>query len=208
MLRRRLGAEGITFVMEYLAVALGVLLASMALVVTARTLGYTAGGKRRDVIGFTAATATILGMVTVVAFLVTNSVRSGERPQTSVTIVSPRLGDLVPQEIRVLGVASNLDQTDEVWILVYPESAARYYPQTGPASFESGGAWSSSVIFVGGRDEGGEHFRIIAVVANNEASSSFERYLAKGIETGSFPGLPDLPAGVTAQAAVKVTRRA
>jgi hypothetical protein len=126
--------------------------------------------------------------------------------EKSVTIDSPRPGDRVPQEITVSGQASNLSG-DFLWILLRPASVDRFYPQTGPVRPQSNGTWTSPLIFLGSSEDAGEQFAIIAVVANAEANRNLERYLARGIETGNFPGLTSLPQGITPYSTVVVTRQ-
>jgi hypothetical protein len=98
----------------------------------------------------------------------------------------------------------------EIWILVYPTTDKKYYPQSLDAcaqipSDASGGLWETSVNFGGPPQQ----YDVVAVVteADGEASQEFKGWLQRGCETNDFPGYlrRELPGGITEVDAITVS---
>jgi hypothetical protein len=130
--------------------------------------------------------------------------RAGTTPPTTVTITSPPEEAYAPLEVTVEGRVSSLGASESVWILVHPLSDGRLYPQ-GVARVQPDGNWTS-LIFLGSSKDNGERFAIIAATVNPQAHQELERYMARGVESGNFPGLAALPVGAVERAEVQVTR--
>lgn len=97
----------------------------------------------------------------------------------------------------------------EIWILVYPEQALRYYIQSHDACGQrpaeaSGGQWITRAFFGGPV----QHYDVIAVVTEvgNPASVSFKEQLKKQCDENDLPGNArnELPDGFTEMDAIIV----
>ena len=82
---------------------------------------------------------------------------------------------------------------ERLWILINSPKAGSYYVSSqGPVTV-SNGKWDDVVSDIGGPDDVDQEFRILAVVANFDASNSLTRQLqtsAKGGGANPFVGLP------------------
>lgn len=122
----------------------------------------------------------------------------------TVSIVSPRPGESVPAVMTVRGTSEHVPAGHKIWILVASPDSDRVYPQTGPASVQPEGGWTSSNVRFGG----GQEFDIVAILANPEAVRAFEDYLQKAQDMDDFSGLPMLPSGAVELARVRVNKDA
>lgn len=118
------------------------------------------------------------------------------RRAPKVEITSPREGDSVPMAIEVRGDASSVPEGQEIWIFVRTEQpAVTYHPQTGAASIQSDGHWTSPEILIGVPEDAGRkyQFDIVAVLAGPTARQTIGLYFDVADRTGSYPGFPALP---------------
>jgi hypothetical protein len=113
---------------------------------------------------------------------------------SSLTITHPSNYDYVDLQEIVTGTSQNIDTGQVIWVLIYPHAAGRYYPQDEPADVQANGDWSTLVYF-GTAADVGLKFDVIAVLANEEAQTAFNKYLEECIENQSWPGLEELPIG-------------
>lgn len=116
-----------------------------------------------------------------------------------VRIVSPNTGDLVAPNRPIKGASQGLNTREQtIWIVVAPQSTARFYPQKGPVPIQPDGEWTSLPVYIGVQGQKGDQrdsvFDIIVVVANNAARQEFASYLSR-IASGVSPGLDELPEG-------------
>lgn len=125
---------------------------------------------------------------------------------TRVTITSPVSGTSVPRLVIVQGTACHIPNERELWLLVVPEGATAYYPQTGPVVISSDGSWSTSA-YVGLDDpvDVGRGFVLIAALADQQGSAAIHGYFAQS--GPEFRGLEPLPQGVQLVAQVRVVRK-
>lgn len=117
--------------------------------------------------------------------------------------------DRVPTVVDPLeGSVSGAAPGSNVWVLVYPHRAEKFYPQTHrpeltPATV-TGGGFRTAASFGGGD---GELYDVIVVLANAEASQTLSKTLAEWSRTGEFRGLlaNELPNGLDEKQCVLVT---
>jgi len=103
----------------------------------------------------------------------------------------------------IKGTATNIPDGYQLWILVYPKTAQKYYPQHDSIEIQDG-KWSIP-IRIGNENNVGEKFDIVAVLADQNANEKFELY--KGYcDTGSCPGMADIPEGAEICDSIEITR--
>jgi PKD repeat protein len=128
---------------------------------------------------------------------------SVQKSQT-LKITSPLNGATVNIQETVKGTAKNIPKGYKIWILVYPHPANRYYPQSGKLTLQKG-KWSIPV-YIGVKENVGDKFDILAVLANKKASDKFTEYIKTGEKTNSWPGMVEIPVGAKAYDKITVTR--
>jgi hypothetical protein len=132
------------------------------------------------------------------------------RPSTKRWITSVAEGDRVAQTITLIGTyPANL--ADDLWVLILPPNE-RYYPQSLNACNRErtpkiNGRWEMRVGF-GGPNNVGEPFRIVLTTANAQASQVILDTLSAWCQANNFPGLEQLPPGLTILEQITVTRTA
>ncbi len=107
-------------------------------------------------------------------------------------------------EETITGTAENVPERYELWILIYPYAASKYYPQPGGVSIQNG-VWSTPV-YIGTRDNVGEKFDIIAVLADRNARAEFTSYIINGEKNNDWPGMDKIPDGAEAYDIITVVR--
>jgi hypothetical protein len=123
---------------------------------------------------------------------------------TKINITYPLNGAEVNIKETVDGTAENIPEGYKFWILVYPQAANKFYPQNKNVNIING-HWSSS-IGLGTKDNSGEKFNIIAVLANEEAHKELTNYTDIGIKDNYWPGMDSIPQGAWVCDEVTVTR--
>jgi PGF-pre-PGF domain-containing protein len=123
--------------------------------------------------------------------------------ESTLKITYPSNASLVNIQETVTGTAENIPEGQKLWILVYPQSANKFYPQSGNVNIIDG-KWSLT-IGLGTKDNIGETFKIIAVLADQESSEEFTNYMSTGPSTG-WPGIGNIPEGAKVVDEVTVTR--
>jgi hypothetical protein len=94
---------------------------------------------------------------------------------------------------------------EEFWVVLLSFDG-NHYPQ-GPVRVRSNGVWRAPKIFIGGPNDSGPEWEILAVAADtSKARKWFVDYLAKGKKTGSFPGKRELPRDTVTIGSVAVIR--
>jgi hypothetical protein len=113
-------------------------------------------------------------------------------------------GDKVVWQPQVSGVVRSLPPGTDAWIVIYPELAPAYWPQTGPLPLDSAGGFRTSVYIGASATQGlGERFIVRLVIASEAASARFRAFLGPPAPS---QGLPTLPPGVQTLATVTVIR--
>ena len=114
----------------------------------------------------------IILMVTVVSLAL---VFVGQNQQTFVKITYPvEASDVVSSEI-VKGVAQNIPNDQQIWVIVYAPVSNRYYPMEHSVTFVSGDEWQCPT-FIGTTNTTGERFDIYAVLADQSAKDQINFY--------------------------------
>jgi hypothetical protein len=118
-------------------------------------------------------------------------------------ITSPRDGSKVDFQQVMSGIVSGLPPGTDAWIVVYPVSAAAYWPQPGPLLLDPTGGFRTSAYFGANQaPASGETFIAYLVIAPQAASQRFRTFVAQPPQNG----LPTLPSGVQTLAKITVTR--
>lgn len=161
----------------------------------------TDDNKKRDI-----AIILIVFIVTLVFFIYIIPTPTKTPTLTSeIKITYPSNSSSVDMQETITGTAENIPEGQKLWILVYPLLAYKFYPQNPNVNIING-EWSMT-IGIGAKDNGGETFKIIAVLADQEANGEFTSYINTGISTGSWPGMGSIPEGAKVVNEVTVTRR-
>ncbi len=111
----------------------------------------------------------------------------------------------VASPVSVRGSYANLPTGYTIWVAVMPHDSGLYYFQHGPAA-ASGGTWSNSAYL--GSESGvdrGKQFDILVVTANPDAGVYISGLLEQWKQSGNYPGLDSIPAGMTVYHRVTVT---
>lgn len=103
----------------------------------------------------------------------------------------------------IQGTAKNIPDGQELWIVIYPHTALKYYP-INKADIQNE-KWELPAQFGESKDAGTE-FDIIAVLADKQAQEAFKSYLETSADLG-WPGISNLPEGAEEYAKVTVTRK-
>lgn len=103
----------------------------------------------------------------------------------------------------ITGTATNIPDGYNLWILVYPKTAQKYYPQHDSIKIQDG-KWSIK-IRLGNENNTGEKFDIVAVLADQNANEMFETYKSY-CDTGNCPGMIGIPEGAEIYDTFEVTR--
>jgi PGF-pre-PGF domain-containing protein len=120
-----------------------------------------------------------------------------------IKITYPSNESFVDIQETATGIATNVPEGQKLWILVYPLAANKFYPQHESVSIISG-EWSKT-IGIGMKDNFGEKFEIIALLANQTAHEKLANYINTGNST-DWPGISNTPDGAKIYDYVNVTR--
>ena len=127
-------------------------------------------------------------------------------PTTSVKITQPTEGTKVEQTEMVKGTSQRIPSEQVIWVVVFVHKVGRYYPQNNPADVQASGDWAS-VTYIGVAADVGLKFDLIAVLADKEAQSAFNKYLVDARDKHDYPGFEHLPNGATIYDRVSTTRK-
>jgi PGF-pre-PGF domain-containing protein len=149
----------------------------------------------------------ILLTVVVLLFLCSGCLPTNAAPAndgSTIKITYPSNASLVNIQETVTGTAGNITEGQKLWILVYPLTANKFYPQSGNVNIING-EWSLTVG-IGTKENVGETFKIIAVLAaDKESNEELTNYINTGPSTG-WPGMDSIPIGAKVVDEVTVTR--
>jgi hypothetical protein len=122
----------------------------------------------------------------------------------TIKMTYPSNASLVNIQETVKGTAENIPEGQKLWILVYPLTANKFYPQSGNVNVINGG-WSLT-IGLGTKENIGEIFKIITVLADKKAQDEFNAYLNTCKAVNEWPGMDAIPNSAKVYDEVTVTR--
>lgn len=124
--------------------------------------------------------------------------------RSSGAITSPQPGP-VSKDVQVAGTASNIDDSEKVWLVV---EVGSFYPQAGPIPVLADSRWSGFARF-GQDDDAGKTFTLHLVTTGPTGTQVFNEYLRRGQNTGQFPGITRdaLPSDIRYLASITVVRK-
>ena len=111
----------------------------------------------------------------------------------TVTISFPSVDDEVGHEVLVQGTSQNIPSDLKIWVIVdepFADPPYRYYIQTRGVTKHQNGDWTA-VITIGGQEDDGENFYIIAVLANEDAQKEIDEYVEGGEPYEGRASIPD-----------------
>lgn len=131
-------------------------------------------------------------------------------PTTSAPVASPVIAITSPADsaivhtttILVAGTSTQaLASGHEIWIVVQPVGAGRYYPQLPSATITASLVWTAPNVALGGKDT----FVIYAVDADSSVTAAFQTYFQQ--HPHSFPGMTTLPPGTRVVDKITISRQ-
>lgn len=125
---------------------------------------------------------------------------------TAVKITYPNDGGVVEQTEVVRGSSQNVPNGQKIWVVIFVHKVGRYYPQNMPADVQASGNWDS-VTYFGIPSDKGQKFDLLALTAEGGAQQAFDSYLSTARGSNKYPGLVQLPQGVTIHHRITVTRK-
>lgn len=144
-------------------------------------------------LGIAAIILTILVMVSI----------TQRQAQTTATITFPSANDIVDQSLFVKGASRNLPSDSHLWLVIYPQTVARYYPQSFPVDIQVNGNWSGLAGVGGDNGDSGKIFDILVVGLDNDADLQMKNLLAQK----DWSGLVTLPKKAAIYDRVSVMRK-
>ncbi|MDP4117241.1 MAG: hypothetical protein Q8903_13980 [Bacteroidota bacterium] len=120
-----------------------------------------------------------------------------------INITYPLNASKVKIRENIQGTARNIPEGQTAWLIIYPHTAYKYYPQNKLDIRDE--KWSYPAQF-GGEEHVGDKFDIIVLLADQKAHAELANYLETCIKTNTWPGTMTLPVGVKEYARVTVTR--
>ena len=134
-------------------------------------------------------------------------------PTAPVSILNIKDGAEAAQSISLVGY-KDPSITEVVWVFVCPLNSTTCWPQStnaceGESTAVVGDRWEVR-IGIGGLDNVGLFFKIVAYTANAEADASLSQTMVNWCKSGDFPGLSpeEMPAGLTLYDEIAVERNA
>lgn len=136
-------------------------------------------------------------------------------PQPSATPVEmiTLTGIANEDEVPCLNLAKGqypLNLKEEIWPIIFV--AGRFHPQEygGKAARKINGTWSQNIRFGDCGKPGtniGERFELLIITTDEQANAAIEKYIADSNARNSWPGLTELPQGITTHVDIMVTRK-
>ncbi len=123
--------------------------------------------------------------------------------QAEVSITYPLNSATVQMKETIAGTAKNIPDNQQLWIVIYPQDAYKYYPQN-PVNVQSDGSWSLPVQFGEAQNVG--KYDLYAVLADNNAQKQLSDYITKSENAKSWDGMRILPSGTIEFIKITVTR--
>lgn len=126
---------------------------------------------------------------------------------TVLVFLVPAIGEIIsPPEVKINytnetahieeyinGTAKNIPEGQEIWILVYPQTADKYYPICKVQL--KNGEWTTYPlpVHIGTENDTGTKFDILAILADGEAQDELGAYFERGIRENYWPGMMRIP---------------
>jgi hypothetical protein len=124
------------------------------------------------------------------------------------SILQPEDEALVERQMQVMGGFTQADSSKDLWLVVQQFDSLQYHPQPGPLmKAPLRPRWYSTAFFGEPDDPPGKKYHIYLFAATETASMEFTEYAKTGTETGKWPGIKSLPAGLTPLDTVTVARK-
>ncbi len=102
----------------------------------------------------------------------------------------------------VSGTAKDISEGKQLWILIYPKNALKYYPHQ--VDIKNDGSWKFTAQF-GQEHNVGDKYDILAVLADKNASNNFATYINTAADN-NWPGMENLPEGTDEITTITVIR--
>lgn len=137
----------------------------------------------------------------------TLTISQTSHPVTTVDITTPVNGTTVSKNTTVQGTALRIPSGQVIWPIIYVHSVALYYPMASAVTVSQSGFWQTTIT-IGGPNDTGQPFDIIMITADQAGKDALVAY-NQDVEKnhpGDYPGMPQLPAGLTEYDRVTVIR--
>jgi hypothetical protein len=128
--------------------------------------------------------------------------------RSTVSIANPpgRKGDnctpVLQESTTEMSGSARLLKDEQLWVLIQAPVQGRFYITHGPVDVSIDHTWSQPLKYIGGDNDQGQVFLLVAVTANLNAGNA----LARTFYTSKDASLANLPAGASAAAQVCVRR--
>lgn len=125
---------------------------------------------------------------------------------SAIKFTNPADGDTINGvNVTVRGTTQLNVTSQNVWVLVYPQSAPnRFYPQQ-PVTTEGGGRWECNVYLGTSNPNTVGNYDVYAVIVDTANATSFHNYLDNSNLEHSWPGVSSQP-GVISSDHITLTR--
>jgi uncharacterized lipoprotein YmbA len=135
----------------------------------------------------------VLAIIAALSLPISSNFSARQLPK--IEILQPRNQDYVPYQTQISGRYEGNLARRNLWVIVHPQGADRYYPQR-PAEMREDGSWFVMAHFGQNTlEEGGKAFDIFVYLADSQADQVLREYVKKADETGIWPGVLSLPSG-------------
>ena len=129
-------------------------------------------------------------------------------PPDKTSILQPKDGDHVDQQIFAMGGFTQADSLKELWLFVQPSDSLLFHPQPGPLQKPPRRVmWYTAAYFGEPDDAPGRQYHVYLFSATEEASKLIKDYINESKKIGQWPGLKALPVGLTPLDTVTVVRK-
>jgi len=124
-----------------------------------------------------------------------------------IKITSPKSGDKVPISTIVRGtISGELPEGQYMWVVINPHpSPGEWWPQVRRIE-PLKGQWYVEVWLGREEEDVGNEFDIVVILVNEKDDQAYSDYLARGRETGDYPGIP-LPTSANIMDVITVIRK-
>jgi hypothetical protein len=126
---------------------------------------------------------------------------SSEPNPTSIVKIAFPLNTVQIQDT-VSGTAKDIPEGKQLWILIYPKNALKYYPHQ--VDIKNDGSWKFMAQF-GQEHNVGDKYDILAVLADKNASNNFATYINTAADN-NWPGMENLLEGTDEITTITVIR--